>query len=256
MYAAHVGHMVRLLGDHTPLVLLAAEEWDGYFSARHAEGVSPETRWKERCTARGALKLAKRWGSYPHDLETTLPEIDHPYTPGKRHHTLQQVRRLLKHLPERRAVVVCFLVAFGADWHSVELAEPGDIRASDATIRGTKTSHRHRTIPIRPEFAAFAKRAAAGLPFEPWTNVQRDLTAACKRAKVPRVTPRDFRRTHGRVLRADGVAPHLIGKMLGHADSTMAERVYAPLEPQELARLMRAGTPKVHRSPKKPKSAA
>lgn len=41
------------------------------------------------------------------------------------------------------------------------------------------------------------------------------------------MTPRNLRRTHGKILAALGVKPHLIGQMLRHADSRMAERVYA-----------------------------
>jgi integrase len=64
----------------------------------------------------------------------------------------------------------------------------------------------------------------------------RDIAAACRRAGVPRVTPRDLRRSHGKALAAAGVAPHLIGRMLRHTDSRMAERTYAVPERFDIGR--------------------
>lgn len=47
---------------------------------------------------------------------------------------------------------------------------------------------------------------------------------------------RDLRRSHGKALAALGVAPHLIGGMLRHTDSRMAERVYAKPEREDVGR--------------------
>ena len=79
----------------------------------------------------------------------------------------------------------------------------------------------------------------------------RDIRAACRRASIPEVTPRDLRRSHAKILRALGVEPHLIAGMLGHADSRMVERVYGRLAPAELGALVlgqvKRGTPEVRK---------
>lgn len=240
MYDVHLAHLARVLGEHTMLAQLAAPELDGYVTTRHDEGAKDATIYKELATLRGALKLARRHRKYPHALDEVMPEISGASTPGTAHLTRTQVDKLLAVLPERRAAFVAFIVATGADLGSVELAEPGDfdLKAGTVLVRGTKTATRWRTIPVLAPFADLATRAAAGAPFEAWGNVRRDLAVYCKSAGVPKITPRDLRRTHGSILRQLGVEPHLIGKMLGHADSRMVERVYGQLPTEALARLL------------------
>lgn len=272
-YGVHASHLARLLGEHTPIARIAAPEVDGYLATRHKEGAARGTQHKELCTLRGALKLARRHGKYPHALDQVMPhDFEHTYKPLERHLTLDQVRLLISALPANRAAPIAFIIAFAADWRSVEIAQPGDIdlKHGRALIRGSKNPHRWRTIPILPQFKVWAEVAAKGLPFEPWTNVRRDLEVACRRAEelanegrdpklprieIPKVTPRDLRRSHARALRAKGVEPHLIGKMLGHVDSRMVERVYGQLPPEALAELMKArlGTTRSQRKPKKAK---
>jgi integrase len=256
-YGVHASHLARVLGAETPLASVAAPEVDHYLAKRHKEGASRSTQWKELCTLRGALKLARRHGTYPHPIDTVMPATFEGAAsrPGDGHLTLPQVGKLLDKLPPERAAVVAFIVATAADWRSVELAEPGDIniKAGTALVRGSKNEHRWRTVPILPRFKKWAQQAARALPFAPWPNVRRDLKVACKHAAVPYATPRDLRRSHAKALRAAGVEPHLIGRMLGHRDSRMVERVYGQLAPEALAELMRArtGTKTVQRKTKK-----
>lgn len=242
MYETHLAHLGRVLGEAAPLASLDAARLDGYVAARHAEGAQSPTIHKELTTLRGMLKLARRHDKYPFALDQVMPLVSGASKPGKRHLTEQQVPKLLAALQPKRAAFVAFIVATGADLSSVETAEKGDINLQAGTIlvRGTKTNHRHREVPILKPFAKLAERAARGLPFEPWGNVRRDLEVACRRAKVPRVTPRDLRRTHGSILRQRGVEPHLIGKMLGHADSRMVEKVYGQLPADALGKLLRS----------------
>jgi integrase len=124
------------------------------------------------------------------------------------------------------------------------LAKPGDIDLSkwSVKIHGTKNKYRRlrEQRVVLPLFRRLLKLSAPHVPFERWDNAVRDLKAACKRAQVPRVTPRDLRRTHGYILRARGVEPHLIGVSLGHRDSVMAERVYGKLPPDAFEVLMLA----------------
>jgi integrase len=257
MYDVHVAHLARVLGEHTLLQRdLGAEELDGYLSQRRQEGAKEATIYKEFATLRGALKIARRHRKFPHALDEVMPEISGASPAGKTHILLDDAAKLMAKLPAPRAAIVAFIVATGADWKSVGLAQPGDFEEGSIHVRGTKTDHRDRVIPILEPFAELARVALAGCPFPVWENVRRDLEVACRRAKVTKVTPRDLRRSHGSILRQMGIEPHLIGKMLGHADSRMVERIYGQLPPEALAKLMakrlpkarkRTGTKTVHR---------
>jgi hypothetical protein len=73
-------------------------------------------------------------------------------------------------------------------------------RTSTVFIRGTKRSTRLRTVPIVGEMARslleYALEHAQGegsLLFRPWTNVRRDLHAACDAVKIARCSPNDLR---------------------------------------------------------------
>lgn len=73
------------------------------------------------------------------------------------------------------------------------------------TLRGTKTPNAWRYLPLRDheKLSALLKAVIEALPegetqlFDRWTNVRRDLIAACKRAGIETVTPNDLRRTFG-----------------------------------------------------------
>lgn len=240
MYDTHAAHLCEVLGEATPLAAIGAEELDGYVSTRRAEGAKDPTIHKELTTMRGALKLARRHRKYPFALDEVMPQLSGASKPGTRHLLMPDIKALLGELQLHRAAVVCFIVATGADWASVEAAKRGDINLKKGTmlVRGTKTNHRWRTLPILEPFRLFAQLAANGLPFSRWGNVRRDLAVACKEAQVATVTPRDLRRSHGTILRQRGVEPHLIGKMLGHVDSRMVERVYGQMSPAALGDLL------------------
>ncbi len=233
MQGFHANHLARVLGEDSPLAAITAREVDRYLKTRDEEGASRSTQGKELSTLRSALRMARRAGDYPHALDEVIPKFSVDYTPLERHLSEPQVAKLLAELEPERAAVCAFIVATGADWASVERATLADfnLKAWRVTVRGTKTKYRHRELPIvLPLFRRLVKLAAEALPFRPWANAVRDLRSACKRAGVPRITPRDLRRTNGYILRAHGLEPHLIGLMLGHRDSTMAERVYAKVE--------------------------
>jgi integrase len=241
MHERHVRHLARVLGANTALAAVHAAEVDGYTAQRIAEGAARSSVGKELSTLRGALKLARRHREYPYGLDEVMPNgFSLEYVPGTRHLREPQVQKLLDKLPPKRRAIVAFIVATGADLGSVDTAKRRDVNLSKNTVKvwGTKNSKRERTIPILPIFEDLVRYAAEHMPFEPWSNVRRDLTVACRRAGVPRVTPRDLRRTHGSILRQRGVEPHLIGKMLGHGDSRMVERVYGQLPADSLGGLI------------------
>ena len=240
MYELHARSLAAELGAETPIAQVDAAAIERFVSARTKAGASKSYRWKELCTLRGALKRARRHGRYPFGLDQVMPDDAQPvYVPLTRHLLLPDVRKLLAELdPERRAVVA-FIVATAADLGSVWRAEREDFQRGFIRVRGSKTVNRHRVVPILEPFAALARMAQEGFPFAPWGNVRRDLARACKRAGVAVVTARDLRRSHGRILRAAGVVPSLIGPMLGHAPgSPVTALAYAQLDPAELGALI------------------
>lgn len=239
MYAGHIGHLARVLGEHTPLTAIAANQVDHYISKRKREGAHASTVGKELSTLRGTLKLAARRGEYHRPLEQVMPDgYSNEYVPLDRHHTEEQIPKLLAELAPKRAAVCAYIVATAADLRCVEDAKPEDFRPASILVRGTKNRHRWREVPILKPFAELVALARAHVPFEPWGNIRRDIAAACRRANLPRVTPRDLRRSHSKILRARGVTPQLIGPMLGHVDGRMVERIYGRIPADALGALI------------------
>jgi integrase len=262
MYSTHASHITRLLGADSPLASVDAEAVDDYLAARHREGAKRSTQWKELCTLRGTLKLARRHKKYPHPLDEVMPESFEgaQSEPGTRHLLMPGVLKLVAVLTKPRADVVRFIVGTAADWVGVERARDGDIdwSARQVKVFGSKTDFRQRTVPILDVFEDLLREVR--LPLEPWGNVRRDLEVACRRAGVPRVTPRDLRRSCSRILRAAGVEPSLIAPMLGHKDERMVVRTYGRIQPDELGaaigRRLSTGTKSVQKPKKRRKKAA
>lgn len=255
--AASRDSLVTVLGD-VALASLTAADLDRFVSARTADGAKPLTIARELQAFSGAYKIALRHGRVTRPLEAIMPSLDLDYRPLERALTLAQIDALRAELPPHRAAVVGFIAATAADWRSVELAQRADVTASTVLVRGSKNRHRWRTVPVLPVFAPWVEAARDHLPFAAWGNAVRDIRAACRRANIPEVTPRDLRRSHAKILRALGVEPHLIAGMLGHADSRMVERVYGRLAPAELGKLVlrQAGTKSVQKINKERKKTA
>lgn len=262
MYGYHIGHFGRLLGANTPLGAVEATALDAYVRARREETigrgdrqVSARTVDKELGTLRRILRFAKRNGCYHHDLDAVFPpRSTGEYRPLNRHLTLEQFPLLLAQLPEARAATCCFLFGLAADWSAVGRAQLADLGSHShcnlaVLVRGSKNARRFAEVPVVGIFGPYVERARAFLAahqhFPAWGNSTRDLAAACARAGLPRVTVRDLRRSHGKALRRLGAPPHLIGAMLRHSDSRMAELVYAQLETVDLGRLVVESTLKV-----------
>jgi integrase len=255
-------HLVRVLGD-VPVASIAATDVDRYVGMRHREGASRLTVARELQALRGTLKIMRRRGSLVRSVDEIMPtDFAVDYKPLDRHLTFEQIGRLRRELQPERAAVVGFITATAADWRSVELAQPGDVDLQAATVlvRGTKNPKRWRTLPVLPKFRPWLVAAVEHMPFAPWGNVNRDIRAACVRAELPEVTPRDLRRSHAKILRGLGVEPSLVASMLGHKDSRMVERVYGRLAPEELGRLVvaqaKTGTKTVQRRHRKRRKAA
>lgn len=279
MYATHFGHFMRIFGENCPMDQIDSAAVDAYISQRRAEpiGKKPEhgpderrrvdarTVDKELVTLRQVLRLGLRRGWYHLPLERVLPtSAGGKYVPITRHLTLPQVWLLLAELgksqlcddPAGRVAYCAYIVAFGADVCAAERAARDDLGGADrcnllVLIRGTKNAKRWDDVPLVAPFQPLAELAreylAAHGAFPVWGKQRcRDLAAACRRAGVPRITPRDLRRTHGKILASLGVDPHLIGRMLRHTDSRMAEKVYAVTERSDVGRQVAGVTRGAH----------
>jgi integrase len=245
MIERHGAHIARILGDITILDEIDAGAVDKYVTRRELEGAVAHTVHKELSTLRGVLKSAKRRGEFRGDVAEVIPEYARKWTPGTRALTSGEVLRLLAALPAERRALVAFITATAADLSNALAARKADVDLERwrVIVHGTKTTARRRVVPVAEPFRNMLAEAVHYLPFAPWGNVRRDLAVACKRAGVPRVTPRDLRRTCGAILRNEyGVAPTYIAGVLGHADSRMVELVYGRLETDALARELDART--------------
>ena len=118
----------------------------------------------------------------------------------------------------------------------------------------SKTKRASRTVPVVLEwqrnllrFALKHAEGTGGLLFTRWTNASRDLDLACRKARVPKVSFNDLRRTHSTWMRNAGVSPSNVGAMMGHTTGAMVERVYDGRTPEFVGsahrgRALRAGS--------------
>jgi integrase len=248
MYELKIGHLCRLLpqglADLTPKLA------DEYFQHRRdEEDASISTLYKEWVALRQVLKSAARRGHFVRDIGSLKPRWVTPkYEPRERFLRLGDIAKLCSELAPERAAVIRFVVATGARRGEAFRAhrEDVDLRAWVVKLRGTKTAKSKREIPIptlyRPLLSAAVKEArkAIGKPmFEPWENARRDIERAAKRAGVKAVTWNDLRRSFASLLVQAGASNVLVAKLLGHADTTMVDRVYGRVDTSDLATMLR-----------------
>jgi integrase-like protein len=90
--------------------------------------------------------------------------------------------------------------------------------------------------PARPAHQQAARHRREGHRLHPyprqakrWPNVRRDLSAACRRAGIAKVTPNDLRRTFASWLLQAGESNFVVAKMMGHSSTKMVETIYGQL---------------------------
>ena len=152
---------------------------------------------------------------------------------------------------------------------------------TNVLVRGTKNENRWRRVPIVApwqrtllEHALKHGEGTGGRMFRPWAKGSyiRDLLSACRfvgclrnrdhcfrgktktktawcrnpdceRLALAPITPNDLRRTFAQWMRQAGVPLELVAPCMGHADTTMLQRVYGRLETPALAARLRAVLP-------------
>lgn len=238
-YEQRAGHILRLLGG-LALDGLHLDNVQEYTSQRLSEGAARETIRKELCVLRRALDLAYRRGHQVRPVAQLMPRFKTRYIPRKTWLDQEQVTALRGMLEPVRSLFVLVAVYTGArlselerlDWQDISFAE-GLVR-----IRGTKGSERaDRFVALHPRLAAalVPERRVRGPLLHAWRNIRRDLALACAKAGIPKVTPNDLRRTFASWLVQAGESSYVVSQLLGHATSTMVERVYGRLSRKALA---------------------
>lgn len=248
-----LGHFPRLWGVDCKLARIDARKIAEYVDARLLEpGAKTETTVAritirdELAFLRQMLKLARRNGLYPHAIEDVLPiQFETGHKPRKDYVAEDNVPKLLKRVTKRhRAHLLFFCVTGGrlADSYRAK-REDFDTVKWRVRVRGSKTEKSWRTIPV-PEFLRprvtelLASAEGEDVLFRFWPNINRDIKAACDRAKIPRVSTNGLRRTFGHSLRVHGFDLDTISKLFGHTTVKLARDVYADVEGDELAEVV------------------
>lgn len=250
-YRQKARHVTRLIGG-TLADKLSREHVERYIATRLDEGAHSHSVHKELVVLRGALKSARPRGKFHGSLEV-IPEFDSGYVPRTTYLTEEQFLALVPHLVpppapratertvarrERRAqlrALYCVLIAFASTRKGeLERLEWEHIDIDRGVIQIPKGKTKPRPVGIhpvlRPWLEGFGELAGwTGRVLEPWSNVGRDLPAACIRARVPRVTPNDLRRTFASWLIQAGVSNRIVAAMLGHSTTRMVDLIYGQL---------------------------
>lgn len=256
-YKSKAGHLVRIFESRDGLTyepfrlatITTSDPVEQYIAQRRKEHASDSTIAKELVVLERALSVAKNKGLWHGDLDAVMPRFSCRSEPRTRFLTRDEVDRLMRKLRPRRAAVVAFIAATGAEWSAVSNAAREDVAPDVASVlvRGTKNKYRVRPVPIvsddQRRLLEFTRKHAAGTfgaLFPRWSNGRRDLLEACERAGIPPCSFHDLRRSFASWMLQDGVPPHLIAKMLGHRTSRMVEVVYGQIRPDDLGALVRA----------------
>lgn len=242
MYRVKLGHVVRIFGEDAPMATITPDTVDAFVTQRQGEGASNNTLGKELTGIVQICKHAKRSGQYAGDISSLRPvgfSID--YTPRRAFLRREWLPKLAKKATPEELAAVKFIVATGARLSEYERALRLDVNTRTwlVTLRGTKTKKSARVVPIPSIFRALLKESLPLLE-KKVARLSHVLPAACLRAKLPRLSPNDFRRTHSTWLIEHGVDKRLVADSLGHTDSRMVERVYGHADPAAVLEVMEA----------------
>lgn len=166
-----------------------------------------------------------------------FPDIGEP-PPGKdRILELNEQRRLLAAVAsKRRLAVQCLLQLGGIRKDEYNKLVEVDWEGRFAHIAGTKTKKSDRWVPIPDElfeellpFRADWKGYNVDGWLPRWTNIDRDLRLAAKRAVIDPCSCNDLRRTYATFMARAGVSSLQLAKLMGTSERMLAD-VYARLE--------------------------
>ncbi len=253
-YQQKARHLSRLVGGAL-LDKLNRETVERYIATRLEEGAARHSVHKELVVLRGSIGSAKdrKRTSTPSDV---VPKFSAGYTPRTNYLTPDQFLRLVDHilpaapltakpatLARRDALkasrtLYCLLIALASPRRGeLESLQWEHVDFGRGVIRVPKGKTVARMIAIHPVLRPWLESMdrGSGPVVVPWTNVGRDLPAACKRAGVPRCTPNDLRRTFASWLVQAGSSLLVVSRLLGHSSTRMVDLVYGQLDEATLA---------------------
>jgi integrase len=155
--------------------------------------------------------------------------------------TAAQFKKIIDHVPPQWRGLVMFIATTGLRWGEASALHWEDVslEAGEATIRvsndrgklvSVKTKSSHRVVPVLPEVAAlWGLKRQRGLVFPTragtlhrGTPLRKILTAACKKAEVPRITAHGLRRTFNNLARQQ-TSREVLKSITGHSTDAMVE---------------------------------
>lgn len=256
-YEQKAAHLSRLIGT-TLIDKLTRETVERYIATRLEEGAHRHSVHKELVVLRQTLKSARLRDRYHGSMEV-IPEFESGYVPRTTYLTLDQFLQLVPHLVRpapanakpktiekrerlvQRRALYCLMIAYASPRRGeIEAMEWPHVDLDRGVIRVPKGKTVGRIVTIhpmlRPWLEAFGEIADwTGPIVEPWSNVGRDLPAACVRAGVPKCTPNDLRRTFASWLIQAGVSNRIVARLLGHSTTRMVDLVYGQIDDATLA---------------------
>jgi integrase len=241
MYEVKLGHFVRIWGEHAALASVTPEAVDSFIKQRRAEGAKSNTIARELSCLRQLLRHAKRAGHYAADVREVMPiGFAAEYVPVKRTLKLEDLPRLWEALQDdTERAFVALALGLAADTGDIRRARPEDYDRVRGVmrVRGTKTVSRDAEVPVLPHVRELVEWAVERLPID-WPRASKGVGEACKRARLPHLSPKDLRRTAASWLVATGADPSLVSRFLRHRSDAMVRLVYGQVTPTELGSLL------------------
>jgi integrase len=245
-YESKLGHVLRIFGAEAPITLLTPRRFDDYVKQRTAEGARPTTILKEIGCAKVLASEAERLGAFRGNTRLFKPsDLTNDYEPGERFLLPEELPKLLPELSDKRGAHLALAIAIGSRFSESFRILPSHVQHLPATeseperylvhVPGTKTKRSRDTIPVAGPLHPLLRAALPFLPLASWSNMTRDLERACARARVPKLTSNDLRRTNASWLIEAGVPDSMVSRLLRHVDERMVRRVYGRARPEKLA---------------------
>lgn len=237
MYAHRTAQIIETIGD-VDLFALTRDDVLKHIGARLGSGTSRSTVNKEIVTLRRAIDIVEA----PLDpVNRKKLEFRFKYKPRERWLTFDEYFALCLRLEPKRKLWVtlaCYTGGRKAEVESIR-CEDVDFDRGSVRIRGTKTGDADRWVPLHPHLRQILLLEGVndkkGPIVETWGKVNRDLKAACRRAKIDKASPNDLRRTFGSWLVQAGVPLAVARRLMGHASVKMLDMVYGQVDQKTLA---------------------
>ncbi len=253
-YQQKARHISRLIG---PWLLdnVDRETVERYIATRLGEVAARHSVHKELVVLRGAIDSANQ-RKRTKTPASVVPRFRSGYVPRTTYLTPDQFLSLVDNLvppPPARAkpgtlkrrearkqsrALYCLLVALASPRHGEVMALRWEhVDLARGVLRVPKGKTVSRVVAIHPVLRPWLEgmRRDTGPVCEPWSNLRRDIPAACKRAGIPRCTPNDLRRTFASWLVQSGISTLVVSRLLGHSSTRMVDLVYGQLDEATLA---------------------